>query len=187
MPRVQRMAKSKQPTPFALLGELERRGREHKAALPVRQEVKEQWVGVGFRLGGWRFVVPMGDVLEILTCPPMSRVPRAKPWVKGVANVRGNLLPIMDLNGYLGRPLVVLGRSSRVLVVDQEGVFAGLLVDEVLGLRHFFRDEWVEASTALEEELRPYVVGGFRRDDGVWHVFSMVSLVRSPQFLKAAG
>jgi twitching motility protein PilI len=176
-----------QAGPFSLLQELERRGRGHRAQLPTQEEIREEWVGIGFRLGGERFVVSLNEITEILTYPQLSRIPRTKPWVRGIANVRGTLLPVMDLSGYLGKRLATLTRLSRVIVINQQGLSAGLLIDEVLGMRHFFQEESVEVPDDLEETLKFYVSSAFHRDDGVWHVFSMKTLAAHPQFMKVAS
>lgn len=176
-----------QEQPFELLRSYERRGRDHEAELPAAQEIQEQWGGIGFRLGGNRFVAPLNEVVELLTYPEISQVPRTKPWVKGMANVRGNLLPVMDLNGYLGRRLANLTRLSRVLVIDQEGVFTGLLVDEVLGMRHFLEDEECNVPADVDAAIKPYVSGAFARGGDVWLEFSMKALAATPQFLKVAS
>ena len=172
---------------FATLAALDRRARQRETALPVVEEVRQQWAGVGIRLGARRLVAALGEVSEILTCPALSPVPHTKPWVRGIANVRGKLLPIMDLGGFLGRHSVLMTRLSRVVVIQQEGVQAGLLVDEVLGMRHFFDEERTDVPADLGEELRPFVTGAFARDDSLWLVFSMRALATHPNFLKVAG
>lgn len=174
-------------TPFAVLAALDRRARQCQAALPAAEEVRQQWAGVGFRLGGRRFVAPMEEVTEILTYPALSPIPHTKAWVRGVANVRGNLLPVMDLGGFLGRHSALVTRLARVVVIQLDGVHAGLLVDEVLGMRHFFDEERSTVPDDLGEELRPFVAGAFVRDGGVWLLFSMRALAAHPQFLKVAS
>mgnify|MGYP001036912738 FL=1 len=172
--------------PFALLKKLEQRGRDHQAVLPAQEEVSPEWSGIGFRLGAWRLVAPMDQVNEILTMPRLSPVPNTKPWVKGIANVRGTLLPIMDLGGFLGRASTMT-RLSRVVVVRHGELTAGLLVDEVLGMRRFLEDDRVPVPETVDEALRPYLVSCFSADDGVWYVFGMRALAESPQFLKVAS
>jgi twitching motility protein PilI len=181
------MAQSNKQNPFELLQQLERLGRDHAAELPTQEEVRLEWAGIGFRLGGGRYVAPLDEVTEILTYPDLARVPHTKSWVRGIANVRGNLLPIMDLSGYLGKRPVAVTRVSRVLVMDHEGVFAGLLVDEVLGMRHFYQEERSEATGDVDEAIAPYINGSYKRSDGVWPVFSMLRLAEHPQFLKVAS
>jgi len=172
--------------PLLLLQELERRCRRNAHGLPRQEEAKREWVGIGFRLGNLRLAAPLGEVVEILTYPSLSKVPGTKPWVRGIANVRGNLLPIMDLQGYLhGRP-VTMTRRSRVLVMNQKGMFSGLVVDEVLGLRHFLEEEQTSQLPAHDEGIAEYLKHGFRRGEDHWAVFSMHRLADAPQFLQVA-
>jgi twitching motility protein PilI len=77
-------------------------------------------------------------------------------------------------------------RTTRVLVVQHNGVFSGLVVDEVLGLRHFLNEEQVPEAPVREGAIADYLRHGFRRNDEHWGVFSMHSLAESPQFLQAA-
>jgi len=178
----QRQVKS----PVALLHEMEQRCREHAHELPRQIEVRDDWTGVGFRLGQHRLVAPLGEVVEILTYPGLSKVPGAKSWVKGIANIRGNLLPIMDLQAYLGGHNVVPGRKTRVLVIEYKDVLSGLVVDEVLGLRHFLVEERVDDIQLDDDRLAPYLSYGFRSGEQNWAVFSIHALIETPQFLQVA-
>lgn len=60
-----------------------------------------QWIGIAFEVGGQEFVAPMGEVSEILAVPELTPIPLTKPWLLGVANVRGRLLPLADLAKFL--------------------------------------------------------------------------------------
>ena len=172
--------------PVALLAEIERRARRNAAGPPQQEDVREQWSAIGFHLGERRLLAPLGQVTEILTLPVLTRVPGAKLWVLGIANVRGNLLPIMDLNGYLYGRRTVPGRRSRVLVINHRGVFAGLLVDQVLGLRHFEAVARSSVSPQADTELLAYLEPGFPVHEDVWPVFSMRRLAESPLFMQVA-
>ncbi|MCC5810084.1 MAG: chemotaxis protein CheW [Ectothiorhodospiraceae bacterium] len=175
-------------SPFQLLQHLEHLGRDHQAELPTNEEHQALWAGVAFRLGSQHFVAPMEQVSELLKYPDLSPVPRTKNWVRGMANVRGNLLPIMDLSGYLSGGSSSLTRASRVLVIDIDGVFTGLLVDEVFGMRHFEDDLRRDAPADLPPYLAPYIDGRFDEPaGGRWLLFSMEALARHPQFLKVAS
>ena len=180
------MVKGNPQTPLELLRKLERDCMTHARELPQQIEVAEEWSGIGFRIGDLRLVAPLGEVVEVLTYPGLSRVPRTRSWVRGIANVRGNLLPIMDLQGYLEGRVTTMTRRSRVLVVNHKGVFSGLVVDEVLGMKHFLSEEQVEEPPVQGGAIAEYLRHGFRRKDEHWRVFSMYSLAESPQFLQAA-
>lgn len=174
--------------PLALLRDIERRCGQNAAGLPLQTQTKPEWIGVGFRLGRTHLVAPLGEVLEILTYPgETTRVPGSKPWVKGIANVRGNLLPIMDLQACLNGRQVDIGPRSRVLVVSHKGVFAGLLVDEVLGLRHFQEEHRAQDLPSLDASITPYLKRAYRDAEGHWGVFSLYKLAESQPFLQVAG
>jgi len=175
-------------SPFEWLYELESRARAHAFGLPQREEARKIWHGVGFRLGGVALVVSLGQVREVLVSPSLSRVPGAKPWVAGIANVRGTLLPILDLQGFLSSRSTPRGRRTRVLVVEHDGVSAGLMVDEVLGLSHFFEEEDRAAQLPLAaDSMQNYLVGAYSQAGQLWGVFDMYRLIQDPDFMQVAA
>lgn len=173
---------SEQQTPFQRLLELDARSRASAAGLPSQQEAVQTWGGIGFRMGGRLFVAPMGEVSEILHEPRFTALPGVKDWVKGVANVRGRLLPVMDLCGYLGYELAPLRKQRRVLIVDHQEVFAGLTVDEVFGMQHFPVGAYSEELPPVEAAIQPFLHGVFQREQP-WLVFSPHALVGHPSFM----
>src|ERR1700758_2644588 len=95
--------KSLRDRPFELLAELERRGRAVSAQGSQEGTAGREWVGVALRMAGDLDLVARGESREVLGVPAaMTRVPGAKGWIKGIANVRGQLLPIIDLRQFLG-------------------------------------------------------------------------------------
>ncbi len=173
-------------SPLQRLACLERLCLEHALGLPQQQQTEEEWIGIGFRLGDLHLVAPLGEVSEILAPPSLSQVPRTKRWVCGIANVRGNLMPIMDLQGYLHDTAPSLNRRSRILVVNHRGVYSGLVVDAVLGLRHFREEQRCDELPGHDEQVHEYMAHGFRIGAEHWGVFSMHKLAETPQFLQAA-
>jgi twitching motility protein PilI len=116
----------------------------------------------------------------------VTRVPGAKPWIRGLANVRGQLLPLVDLRAFLGGGVTNIGRGSRVLVANHREVPAGLLVDEVQGFRRFVDNEFGTTVPPTIIRCERYLAGTFRRGAESWPVFSLRSLLESPEFLQAA-
>ena len=180
------MSDASSRTPLEWLARLESLCLERAAGLPQQEESDDEWLGIGFRLGELKLVAPLGEVAEILTPPVLSKVPRTKPWVCGIANVRGNLLPVMDLKGYLHDRPASLGRRNRILVVNHNGVYSGLVVDTVLGLRHFRPEQMCEELPGDDASIQRHMTHGFRIGSEHWGVFSMHSLAEAPDFLQAA-
>ncbi len=174
------------PSPLQRLAQLEKLCLANAHGLPQQQQTEDEWIGIGFRLGELTLVAPLGEVSEILTPPTLSQVPRTKQWVCGIANVRGNLMPILDLQGYLHDRAPSLNRRSRILVVNHQGVYSGLVVDAVLGLRHFREEQRCDELPGEDAQVHEYMVHGFRVGNEHWGVFSMHKLAEAPQFLKAA-
>lgn len=172
--------------PVAVLKDIEDACRSCAVGLPRKAEVSNEWSGIAFRLGGNSLLAPMDQVVEILDVPSLSNVPLTQSWVRGMANVRGNLLPVIDLNGYLGNEMVRMTGKSRILVINHEGIYSGLIVDEVMGLKHFLEEEYTQDEVVVDAMLQPYIAGGYRSNEQVWGVFSLFVLADSQQFLQAA-
>ena len=76
--------------PFELLKELEKRSRAVTTGAVAEASVGLEWVGVAFRMGGETFLVAREETREVLGYPAVvTRIPGAKSWVKGLANIRG--------------------------------------------------------------------------------------------------
>ena len=180
------MESTEKADPVALLREIEERCRACSSGLPRKQETSGEWSGIAFRIGNTSLVTPLGEVTEILEFPELTVVPMTRPWVRGIANIRGSLLPVIDLTGYLNGFATKVTTKTRVLVIDYNDVFTGLVVDEVLGMKHFMNDEYVNGEGVVEEFLKPYTQNGFQRSERYWNLFSLHALAESPQFLQAA-
>jgi len=169
--------------PFELLFALENRLRA--ARLDIAAGQTQSWTGLGFRLRQHWLVAPREDVREVITVPKVTRVPGAKPWLLGVANVRGSLLPLTDLGQMLGHPRLPEHRDQRVLVFNSDRVPAGVLVDEVAGYRQFAPSDQRHQLAQDSGDLQPFLLGGFSREGRNWLVLSMHKLTQSQSFTVA--
>ncbi len=171
---------------FEKLAEYFARCREQARDLPSRQDVVRYWSGIGFVLDGVHYVAPLEEVSEILSVPAYTHVPGVLSWMKGVANVRGRLMTVMDLTGFLDKTTALQERRRRLLVMDQGELYTGLVVDEVLGMQHFPEEGFVEEAPELDQAVKPYTRGAYKRNDGYWPVFSLYQLAEDPKFLQGA-
>lgn len=177
-------------SPFDYLVGLNERARNNASPLPRQEEPKDAWTGMGFRLHRSDVLAPLDQLEEVLSIPPLTPIPGAKPWVRGIANVRGSLLPIMDLSGFLELDKPDDTPLQRVLVLRHSGIFAGLIVDQIWGLKHFFLDRAVNSVQAREVEMlsqmHPYIDQGYRDDEKIWPVFSLNAIAEDEKFLQVA-
>jgi twitching motility protein PilI len=156
------------------------------APLPHKEEVAAQWQGLGFLVGGTRLVSALGEVSELMPVPRLTTLPAVKPWLMGVANVRGRLIPVIDLHEYLQVPSTLPANQWRVVVVEDGDIVAGLLVEQSLGIQHFAEDSFEESDGADLGGLTPYVSGAFRHGGRVYHEVQLKNVLRDDRFFDVA-
>lgn len=171
---------------FDNLAQLQSRCHNNAIGLPSKIEVINDWVGIGFSANSVRCIARMTEVAEILPVPETIRIPGVKKWVKGLANIRGALMPIVDLKGFLQGGATPPSKKNRVLVVNLSGVLAGLLVEEVFGLRKFKEGMLAENQSDEVKAMRMtyYVTGEFSDNNEHWNIFSIKTLLTTEQFLR---
>lgn len=173
--------------PFELLAEIERRSRQAHAGQDAGG-MPAEWVGVGFRIGDEQFVAGRDQVREVLMLPEsMTRVPGARRWLLGIANLRGHLLPLVDVKLMLGSGRTTLRRDTRVISVNHREVPAGLVVDEVLGFRRFMDDELTDTWPETAVRCDRFLTGAYQRGDDTWPVIDLFDFIESNLFLQAAA
>jgi purine-binding chemotaxis protein CheW len=86
---------------------------------------------VVFDLAGEHYGVDIAAVESIIKIQPITVVPRAPQFVEGVTNLRGKVLPVIDLRKRLGLPHEAPARDARIVVVEMGGATVGMVVDGV--------------------------------------------------------
>ena len=126
---------------------------------------------VRVRVGGEEYALPVEDVLEIAEYGPVAPVPGAAAAVIGVRNLRGQVLPIVDLASVFG-----LSRSEapeRIVVTDEGGRTAGLAVDSVVGVEPL--------PDAREEAESPHLRGAALADGALVGLVDVASVLDASQ------
>jgi len=173
--------------PFALLQEMEHRSRAAHAGQGAGS-LPSEWVGVGFRIGEEQFVANREQVREVLMLPDaITRVPGSQRWMLGIANLRGHLLPLIDIKLLLGSGRTTLRRATRVISVNHREVPAGIVIDEVLGFRRFMDHEYSSEAAKTIVRCDSFLSGSYTRGEDRWPVFNLFDLVESKMFLQAAA
>jgi len=150
---------------YSFADSLERRASSAAAAPAVPPERPESWVT--FELAGELYALPVARIQEIQRARGITRVPHAPPPVRGIANLRGKVLVVVDLRLRLGLPPAVADERSRILVVSSRQRSLGLLVDaahQVIGLL----PSRIEPPPAdLMDERSAYLAGVVQLDDSL--------------------
>ena len=145
------------------------------------------WRGVVFELGGQRMVAPLGEVSEVLSMPEYTMMPLVQPWLLGIANVRGRLLPLTDLAKFLQMSRQTSQpNQGKVIVIDHQSLFLGLIVDQVLGIEQFSSSQYRAEPIDVDSPFAPYNHGQFVKNGQSWFVFLPSLLVEDPHYIDAA-
>jgi len=140
---------------------------------------------LGLQVCGERWLVDLRDAGEVIPVPPVTPVPLTRPWFRGVANIRGNLVSVTDFAAFLGIGSANAGEHSRLVLLNERFRIGGaLLVDRSLGLRS---DEQLTERPRAEARA-PWVRAEF--DDALgesWRELDLGRLAQDPGFLSVAA
>lgn len=173
---------------FADLVTLARGATQSALPLPAQELPEETWRGLAFNVGSTRLLSGVGDVDEVIEVPGLTRVPGTNDWLLGIANVRGRIVPVVDVCEFLGFEKSAPEEEWRVLVIDDGDVLCGLLVEQALGMMQFeASDADPEESVAVGNALDPYLRAAYRQSGRHWRVMDLRMLVHEPAFFDVAA
>jgi purine-binding chemotaxis protein CheW len=124
------------------------------------------------------YALDIRQMREIIKLRPITEVPRVPPFVCGVATVRGEIVPVLDLRLRLGLPAGTPTAAARILVCDVDGEPHGLLVDAVRSVLRL-RDEQIEATPPVGPAA-DFLAGIGRVGDDLIILLDLAAVVRFP-------
>lgn len=136
-----------------------------------------------FTLADTRYAAKVGHVIEIATIPELTPVPNVPNWVRGVANLRGEILAVLDFRLFLG--LEPLGQSDagRMLVTrtGHDDLTAGLVVDAVNGVTTLRTAELQPPTSPIEDKLSAFLLGVQEHDGRLVAALDLERLLTAPE------
>ncbi len=132
-----------------------------------------------FRLGAQEFAIDIMSVREIRGWTPATALPHAPSFVRGVINLRGAVLPIIDLAERLGFPPINVTARQVIIVVQVGGRLVGLLVDAVSDILTQSNDRIQPTPDVASDAVKAFVQGMLALDA------RMIGLVRLDSVMPA--
>ena len=114
---------------------------------------------VAMHLGDEVFGIDIAHIHTVITMQPITPVPQAPAYVKGVMNLRGTILPVIDLRTRFNIPGEPSNEDSRIVIVEVDGVSAGLVVDTVSEVLRLAESSIQPPSTLLNAAEMDVIVG----------------------------
>ena len=163
---------------------------QHAVGLPRNEDHVRTWQGILFAVDGRRMLVALDEVRAIVAPPRMVTLPGAKPWVSGLANLRGELTGVFDLARFWFDAATPASRHSVVFLAKHAQAASAFLVERSYGIRQVPHGE--ERPLSESEHHRDLaVLPGFHQEvrlDEEWlPVLDFRSLLDNDQFLNAVA
>jgi purine-binding chemotaxis protein CheW len=149
------------------------------------REPEESWVT--FLLAGEIFALPVTHIREIVLVPPIARIPHAPSWVRGVTNIHGSVIPVVDLRMRILLPISAVAERSRLLVAESHRRTIALLVDEVRQLVQIVRSRIEPPPADVLSGSSDYLVGVHSDGDHLVILLDGDRVLQPPQGHGARG
>ena len=175
------MSQNQALRPFDLLIALDKKSRESSGGMPVYEQAGSSWTGVLVTLGKSKFLVSMRVVREIIIPPAVTNVPGVMSWLKGVANLRGTLFPVMDLESLFNLKTAEDAQQQRLLVLEQQGFMLGILVSAVHGMKNYMNSDIAESLPEVSQELQHLVEKSYQNVDEHYAVLNIELLMQDEE------
>lgn len=129
------------------------------------------------RLGEETFGIDIRFVDNIIVMPGITRVPKAAPFIVGVINLRGEVIPVMSLRRKMEMPTVDYTKATRVIIVklEQQGT-VGLIVDEVREVLTLSTDD-IEKTTYGKDDKQAFLMGVGKFGDNLISLLNLDTVV----------
>ena len=138
---------------------------------------------VGFRIGNETYGVRIASVREIVRVPEITAVPNAPDVIEGVINLRGKIIPVMDLRKSFGNSAVKTDKKNRILVVV-ENKFVGLIVSSASEVLKIPPSEIESPGSVFAEGESSYVTGVGKLKGRLIILLDIARLLRQSEFKK---
>ena len=137
---------------------------------------------VGFRIGNETYGVRIGAVREIVRVPEITSVPSAPELIEGVINLRGKIIPVMDLRKRFGQTEIVSDKKNRILVVELENKLIGLIVNAASEVLKIPPSEVDSPGSVFAEGESSYVTGVGKLKGRLIILLDIAKLLQRPEY-----
>lgn len=134
-----------------------------------------------FRVGDQLYGLNILRIREIVRPQKLRPVPKAPTFIEGVINLRGAVIPVVDLRRRFDLPIPPNDRKTRIMICALSGRIVGLQVDEVVEVRRYSRQEIQPAPHFLQGRGAEYFLGVCRRDEDLVMVIDLLKILTSDE------
>ncbi len=131
-----------------------------------------------FSLGDERFGIDSLKITTIDRMKTITRVPKTPPHIKGVINLRGDIIPVMDLRLKFNLPVAEETEETRIIILKLEEVSIGVIVDQVLQTIQLGGESIESAASLMNSTIADYIFGIGKVDGEIVTLLNFDKLVK---------
>ncbi len=120
---------------------------------------------VGFRLDNEDYAIAITKIQEIILMKPITRIPQVPDFIEGLINLRGSVIPIVNLRKRFGLPAREVDDETRTIVVNVHDKTVGCIVDAVTQVMRINRDQIQPPPLSVLAVAQQYIAGLARLED----------------------
>ncbi len=137
-----------------------------------------------FQLGEQRYAIPVAEIAQLIEMVAITPIPNAPGIVVGVINVRGKVVPIIDLRQRLGLSTLDYGLHTPIVLLDLESLMLGIVVDKVLQVQEISSDMWETPPQIMPKHMATrtkFIVGVAKLEDYLLVILNINALLTEPE------
>jgi len=134
---------------------------------------------LGFKISTIGLLIAPEVISELADMENICTIPNTAPWLLGLSNLRGNLIPVFDLMMFLGLEATENKIKPMLLVLGQGGAAAAVVINELPGHQLLHSEEELTNLPALPDAISPYISKGYQQDESLWFTFEHIPFFQS--------
>jgi len=132
---------------------------------------------VTFKLGKEYYGLPIENVLSIEKPSKKTRIPNAPEYIIGLINLRGDVIPVIDLRTKLGMEKIDIDKNSRIIIVKENEITVGLMVDSSKEVLDISKEEIDKPPTNDDNPIIEYISGIGKKEERLIIILNLKKLL----------
>ena len=149
---------------------------------PASLQSSEHGKYIRFLLDDILMAIPLSSALEVGHRPDITPLPNLPDWILGISNIRGEIVSVLDLKRFFGRSSSGTSRGSRLIIIHNQDLKVGIIVDSIMGIMSLDRTETdVQPNPYRGEEISSFFSGVVASGEKLLNILDVDRLLSYPR------
>lgn len=136
---------------------------------------------ITFKIDDYLYCIDIADVHEIISLHKFIRVPKVPKYIKGIINLRGEIIPVIDMRLKFGKSEIEYDSSSSIIIIKSNDIILGLLVDKVEEVLEI-QDKLIIAPPEYKNSKESqYITGLCKKDNEIKYILSSETIINTDE------